>query len=455
MNNAEYGKGAPSAKIERPNKSLKDFSNSLPPRQITRKYELPDGDVKVTTYARPHRYVAVPAEMLDTRSDRCVSETAAGVWMRMHSMPAKWGWSVTGFTQISKIGRTALSRALGELEEKGWFVRARRRDSKNNTLGSSIWVTLTDLDDREDVLRQLREQGFSPLPSVAKRKGEPKRKTKAQVAAKVRNADSGFDLRGRCVQDDECDNSNPQVGAKIRFPTGGKSRFGKATGGDSVGIISLKDKNFLNNKAFEKHEGLRELCEAYPKKVADEEDLQRAAKAYEGKLEQGHTPRSILNAARMFVESYEKKFPDREGPDKYYYLTSLVSFLANPDAVAKPMLERCREEELARMRSSLDAALPNEEDRVPLMVEFAKSFDVPYLQEKAEIAESHCGEAAKSAIEALAASLEAPLMVGKWLWFANKRIESAPEVPSRQGMGKDPLTATPIIDVSEECRSVS
>ena len=64
----------------------------------------------------------------DIFKDQTLSLKAKGLLCTMLSLPDRWAFSIAGLSKLSKDGRDAVSTALQELTEAGYFKRVQKRD---------------------------------------------------------------------------------------------------------------------------------------------------------------------------------------------------------------------------------------------------------------------------------------------------------------------------------------
>jgi len=69
-----------------------------------------------------------------------LSLRAKGLLSLMLRLPDSWDYSLAGFSKISKEGTSAISSALKELEQEGYLMRQRMRNSKGHLIGTEYII---------------------------------------------------------------------------------------------------------------------------------------------------------------------------------------------------------------------------------------------------------------------------------------------------------------------------
>lgn len=90
-----------------------------------------------------------------------LSFKAKGLLSFMLSLPENWNYTERGLAYFAKDGRDSIRAALGELEEEGYLIRQKKRNS-NGTLGEMEYIIFEQPQKKSTEAEETQIDGFSP-----------------------------------------------------------------------------------------------------------------------------------------------------------------------------------------------------------------------------------------------------------------------------------------------------
>ena len=72
--------------------------------------------------------------------DKTISFKAKGLLSMMLSLPEKWDYTLQGLAHINREQLDAIRQAVHELEQAGYIVRVRERDSRGRLRGAEYTI---------------------------------------------------------------------------------------------------------------------------------------------------------------------------------------------------------------------------------------------------------------------------------------------------------------------------
>lgn len=248
--------------------------------------------------------------------EKDLSAKAKGVYCQIRSLESNpdWNFTVAGFATLFKDGIDSIKSSLKELERFGFLIRARKRGKNGRFVSAeeALWITLDDPSMYEEETEELASQGYTIVSKI-----DANQKSVQEKMEAIPTNSSQFATT--------CGKST------CGEPTCGEATSGKTTCGESAPINPLGDKGLNESKdpsltpPLEKPDKRRSpspkrnedfpkdfeaLCGMSLKPVVALSFKRDCLEAWNHRIEEGYTPRQILDAYADYAHSYTMRNGD-------------------------------------------------------------------------------------------------------------------------------------------------